>query len=229
MGRKKIHIISRSSEPFADRVEAGQVLGLVLKKFCGSEAVVLGIPRGGVVIAYEIADVLEADMDIVLARKIGATDNPELAIGAVSESGKVFLNDSLVDQLGLPPGFTHEKERQLALIKHRRLLFRKVHPKVSLKDRLVVIADDGIATGATMQAALWSVRQEKPQKVIIALPVGPEDTLLRLANDADEVVCLRVPPSLGSISQYYIHFQQVEDEEVVEILKQTAQRSSSNV
>lgn len=228
MIRKKLHIISRSSEPFADRVEAGMLLGRELKKTCDNSAVVIGIPRGGVVIAYEIADILEADLDIALARKIGSLQNPELAIGAVAENGKVFLNDVIVDQLGFPQDFTQEKERQLAIIKERRLLFRTVHSKISVKDRTVILTDDGIATGATMQAALWSVRQEHPLKVIVALPVGPEESLKRLAQDADEVVCLRVPPFLGAIGEFYSHFGQVEDEEVVEILKFTAQRSRSH-
>ncbi len=221
----KLRIIAQSNQPFKDRAKAGSLLGLALKDFYDKDAIVLGIPGGGVVIAYEIADVLDSDLDIVLTRKIGSAESPELAIGAVEESGRVFLNGVLADQLGISADFTHVKERELALIRHRRFLFRRVYPKVPLKDRTVIIADDGAVTGATLQAALWSVRRERPAKVIVAVPVAPQEALERLALDADEVVCLRVPSCLSTVEQHYLHFPEIGDDEVLEILTQSAKQS----
>ncbi len=226
---KKLHILSRSREPFADRREAGELLGLELAGYRGKNAVVLGIPRGGIVIAREIADALEADLDIVFARKLGAPGNPELAVGSVGEDGRVFLNKGLIQQFAIPPSdLAQEREAQWALIKQRSLAFRKVRPKIPLAGRIVILTDDGVATGATMRAALWSARQEHPAKLIAALPVGPEGTLRQLSENADEVFCLCVPPYLGAVGQFYLNFAQVEDREVLEILKQSANRSHSH-
>lgn len=224
----KLYIISRTQEPFKDRSQAGEFWGLQLKKFFGEHAVILGIPRGGLVVAKGIADILDTGLDIVLARKLGARGNPELAMGAITESGEVFLNDSVIDQLGMPEDFTREKECQLATIKQRHLMFRDVHSKIPLEGRTVILTDDGVATGATMEAALWSIQQENPKKIIVALPVGPEETLVRLTKYADEVICLRVPWFLGSISQFYSHFDQVKDEEVLDILREDAEKRHSH-
>jgi predicted phosphoribosyltransferase len=215
-----VRIISRSSVPFRDRVEAGELLGRELQKFRGQRAVVLGIPRGGVVVAREVAWALQAELDIMLSRKLGAPWNPELAIGAISEDGKLFLNKMLLSRVGAESMYIQqEKARQLAEIKRRTALYRSIRPKVPLEGRLVIVTDDGLATGATMQAALWTARQESPEKLIAALPVGPEDTVMRLAKDTDEMICLRSPPFFDAIGQFYKRFDQVEDEEVVEILK----------
>ena len=226
---KKLHILSRSGEPFEDRKEAGRLLGMELAKYRGKNAVVLGIPRGGIVVAAEIAEVLEADLDIVFARKLGAPGNPELAVGSIGEDGRVFLNAGLLREFELSPSdLDSEKKDQLAVIRQRGLIFRKVRPKVPLKGRIVILTDDGVATGATMRAALWSVRRENPEKLIIALPVGPESTLRQLSEEADEVFCLCVPPYLGAVGQFYLNFTQVEDQEVREILKQSDNRSHSH-
>lgn len=227
---RKVRIVSRSSGPFYDRLEAGRLLGQELRKLTGHNALVLGIPRGGVVIAGEMAEVLKADLDIVLVRKIGCPWNPELAVGAVGEDGKMFVNENIILELNIPREYLEkEKEHQLKIIQHRSEVFRKVHPKTPLKGRTVIITDDGVATGATMQAALWSIRQEEPCKCIVALPVGPEDTLQKLAQDADEMVCLRVPPGLGSIGQFYVHFEQVGDAAVVDILEKNNKKGRALV
>ena len=223
-----LHILSRSAEPFRDRIEAGQLLGHELTQYHGQETVVLGIPRGGIVVANELARVLEGDLDIVLSRKLGAPGHSELAIGALAEDGKLFLNDSLVRELGIGSAYIQqERARQQTEILRRSELIRRVLPKVPLQGRLVIVTDDGVATGATMQAALWAVRQEHPQKLIVALPVGPEETLKRLAEDADEMVCLRAPPLFGAVGQFYVRFEQIEDEEVLRILREEQERKRS--
>lgn len=214
----KARIISTDSEPFNDRAEAGRLLAAELSAYKGKGCVVQGIPRGGMVIAMELARLLQADLDIVLSRKLGSPGNPELAIGAVVEGGKLFLHEGMVG-LADKEYVEKEKARQLAEIERRVAIFRAVHPKVGLVGRIVIITDDGLATGATMQAAAWAIRQEGPKKLIVAVPVAPKDTVMRLAGDADEIVVLRAPLFFAAVSQFYVHFDQVEDEEVLSILK----------
>jgi predicted phosphoribosyltransferase len=213
-------ILSRSSAPFLDRREAGKLLGKELLKLRSRHPVVLGIPRGGVVTAAEVAAALSAELDIVLARKIGAPSNPELAIGSVSEDGHLFMDEGLQDRLGVPQGYVErERERQMREIERRTAMFRAARPKAPLKGRVVVVTDDGLATGATMQAALWACRREHPAYLVAAVPVAPEETLAKLAGDADEFICLQAPPFFSAVGQFYRQFDQVEDEEVLEILK----------
>ena len=225
---KKARIVSYSEEIFQGRHEAACLLAEELKKFQGKNAVVLGIPRGGLLIADEIASRIAADLDIVLSRKLGSPGNPELAIGAVAEDGYVFINEAIVGQLESRAEYIEqEKARQVEVIKHRIEQYRKILPKAPLKDRTVIITDDGVATGATMQAALWATRRESPRRIIAALPVGPVDTIKKLAEDADEIVCLRCPAFFAAIGQFYYDFTQVKDDEVLEILKKEAERKAS--
>lgn len=216
----RLRILSRSDAPFTNREEAGKLLARELSEYRGRKAVVLGIPRGGVVVAREIAQALDAEVDIVLARKLGAPGHQELALGAVSEDGTLFLNQDVVRELEVGEGYIQqEKARQLAEIKRRSELIREVRPKIPLRGRIVIVADDGVATGATTQAALWSVRSEQPERLIAAIPVGPEDTIRRLAKDVDEMLCLRVPPLFAAVGQFYEQFYPVEDEDVLRILR----------
>lgn len=220
-----LQIVSNSSEPFTGRVEAGQLLAQQLKKYRGQKTAVLGIPRGGIIIAQQISDLLEADLDIVLSHKLGAPGNPELAIGAVCEDGKLFIDERISSYVGADDSYIEqEKARQLQQMTRRIELYREVLPKLPLKARIVIITDDGIATGATMQAALWAVRQENPKKIIAALPVGPEDTLKRLSKDTDQTICLQSPPFFSALSQFYLQFTQVEDQELLEILEAESKR-----
>jgi len=219
-------ILSHHSAPFQDRVEAGQLLGRELAELRGQRAVVLGIPRGGVIVAREVARALGGDLDIVLSRKLGAPGNPEFAIGAVGEDGRVFVSESTLGWLRLSPGYLdREAERQRAEIARRIQLYRSVRPKVPLEGRPVIVTDDGVATGATMQAALWAARQERPSRLIAALPVGPEEALTRLAEGADELVCLQAPDPFQAVSQFYSFFDQTDDAELVELLREEAERS----
>jgi len=225
----KLRIVSHADRPFEDRVEAGRLLGRELSGLRGQKAVVLGIPRGGLVVARELARQIEADLDIVLSHKLGAPGNPELAIGAVAEDGRLFLHQDLVGQLGVDSGYIErEKELQLAVLVQRTRQARRVLPRATLAGRLVIVTDDGVATGATLQAALWAARQEKPKKIIAALPVGPQETIARLAEDADEMVCLRAPYSFAAVGQFYIRFEQVEDDQVARVLAEEAARRRSH-
>ena len=217
---KKIKVVFFNSESFNDRVEAGFLLALELKKYKGKDTVILGIPRGGVVVAKALAEELKANLDIVITRKIGAPDNPEFAIGAISEDGSLFINEAAGYELTSHKAFIeNEKKKQLAVIKERSNIFRKVKPKINLKEKIVIVTDDGLATGATMQATLWSIRKELPKKIIVAVPVASEDSLARIENDADEIVCLRLPQFFAAVGQFYRNFDQVSDEEVLEALK----------
>ena len=200
-----------------------------LNNFSGKETVSLGILRGGIIVADQIAKILAADLDIVLSRKLGAPGNPELAIGAVSETGNLFVNQAIASEVGAEKGYIREeKERQMLEISSRIKRFREIKPKVSLKDRIAIVTDDGIATGATMLASLWAIRQENPKKLIAAVPVGAKDSVEKLAEYADETIVLRVPVYFGALSQFYINFSQISDEEVIAVLKQSAKNEKSS-
>lgn len=225
-----LHIISRSPEPFIDREEAGLLLGRELTAYSGRDTVVLGIPRGGVVVAWEAARVLGSEMDVVLSRKLGAPGNPELAIGAISEDGKLFLDEAIRERMGeyedLQGYVEREREKQYAEIGKRIARYRDIRPKVPLKGRVVVVTDDGIATGATMQASLWSARREEPGKLIAAVPVASLDALERIAVDADEAIALKVPPYFQAVGQFYTRFGQTTDEEVISMLQESVGRGA---
>lgn len=223
----RLRIISDSSKPFKDRVEAGQLLARELEKFHYKKDVVLGIPRGGVIVASEIARAFGAGLDIVLAHKLGAPENKELAIGAVCEEGMLFVNKTVASYVGADDHYIeHEKTYQLQEISHKVQLYRSILPKISLEARVVIVTDDGVATGATMQAALWAIRQEKPRKLVLALPVGPQDIVTKLSEDADEAICLRAPLNFEALSRFYLGFSQVEDEQLLQILEQERKRRS---
>lgn len=216
----KIRILSQSAEPFHDREEAGKLLAGALGAYRGQNAVVLGIPRGGVVVAREVARALGAELDIVLAHKLRTPGHAELAMGSVSEDGRLFLNREVVRELGIDEFYIQqEKATQLAEINRRTEIIRRVRNKIPIKGKIAIVVDDGVATGATTQAALWAVRLEQPEKLIAAIPVGPESTIRRLAKDVDEMLCLRAPPSFTAVGQFYQRFYPVEDEEMLEILK----------
>jgi putative phosphoribosyl transferase len=217
----KLRIISYSSEPFRDRQEVGQLLAWELRSLPGRNLVVLGIPRGGVIVAQELARALDAELDILLAHKLRAPGRPELAMGSVAENGKVFLNEEIVRELGASQRYIDEEARvQIGEIKRRARLIRRMRQRVPLKGKIAVVTDDGVATGATTEAALWAARQEKPSLLVAAIPVGPEDVVKRLAEEVDEMVCLRTPPLFSAVGQFYLRFEPVVDEEVFKVLKE---------
>ena len=221
MGR--LHILTRQSSRFSDRRDAGRLLAGKLQGYRAACPVVLGVPRGGVVTAFEIANALEAEMDVVLAHKLGAPGNPEFAVGAVSEKGGMVLARE-AGRIATASYLKQEKERQEYLLSARMKQYRAVLPKISLKDRVVVLTDDGVAVGLTMEASLVSVRTEKPARIIVALPVGPSLALERLSARADETIALCAPPDFFSVSQYYDYFSEVDDRDVMDILRQESLR-----
>lgn len=222
----KLRIISHSSEPFRDRREVGQLLAWELRSLPGRNLLVLGIPRGGLIVAQELAKTLDAELDVVLAHKLRAPGRPELAIGSVAEDGKVFLNQEVVVELEVSQQYIDkETKAQLTEIKRRARLIRKVRSRVPLKDKVVIITDDGVATGATTQAAFWAARQQRPALVVAAIPVGPEDVVRRLAKDVDELICLRTPPFFSAVGQFYMRFEPVDDADVLRILREEVKRA----
>lgn len=205
--------------PFRDREQAGKALAAALKGLNGEEAVVLAIPRGGVVVGNEVANELGAPLDVIVTRKIGAPGEPEFALGAVTQTGEVILDEPAVEMLHVGRDYLdREAANQREEVKDRMKRFRGDRPLPSLKGKVVVIVDDGIATGNTVLAALKSVKMQGAKSVIVAVPVGPTETIAKLAREADRVVCLETPEPFFAIGQFYSEFNQVEDDEVRRIL-----------
>jgi putative phosphoribosyl transferase len=205
---------------FVDRVDAGKRLVQALADFHGKNTAVLAIPRGGLVVGFEVATALMLPLDVIVPRKLGAPDNPELAIGAIAEDGSKVLDESLVTYLGVGTGYIEEEsERQRQEIARRMQLYRSGAEPVDLKGKDIIIVDDGIATGSTMKAALVSVKNRGAKSVTVAVPVGPPQTITELKRYADRVVCLYMPEYFQAIGQFYEDFCQTSDEEVIWLLK----------
>jgi len=207
---------------FVDRKDAGQKLAGCLIRFKNqSDAIVIGLPRGGVVVAYEAARRLNLPLDIIVPRKIGAPGNDELAIGAITEEGEAVLDEMLVRELNVAPEYiakTVAKEKQEA---QRRLkLYRGDRTPLNLQNKTALIIDDGIATGATMQAAIKSAKNKKAEKIIVAVPIIAPDTLKKLQVEADEIIYLDAPMFLGAIGDFYEEFSQTEDRDVIELMQE---------
>jgi len=211
---------------FADRVEAGKRLASALAGFAGKNTIVLAIPRGGVVVGYEIAKTFNLPLDVIIPRKIGAPDNPELAIGAMTEDGTIILDNNLVRYLGVSGEYVKEEsERQKSEIERRLKFYRQNEPYPNLQARDVIIVDDGIATGSTMKAALASVKNRGAKTVTVAVPICPPSTVKELKKQANRVVCLYTPEYFQAIGQFYNDFSQTTDEEVIQLLKKSKQKS----
>lgn len=196
-----------------------------LAESVSEDGIVLAIPRGGVVVGFEIARALGLSLDVIVPRKIGAPYNPELAIGAITEDGTIILDKDLVNQLGVSKAYIKkESERQRLEIQRRLKLYRGDIPRPELKNREVIIVDDGIATGSTMKAALASVRKSGAKTVIVVIPVGPPSTIKELERQADRVVCLYTPEPFYAIGEFYEDFAQTENDEVTELLRLNKQK-----
>ncbi|SDF13581.1 hypothetical protein SAMN04488243_12712 [Thermus arciformis] len=205
---------------FRDRRHAGALLAEALAPLGLEHPVVLGLPRGGVVVADEVARRLGGELDVVLVRKVGAPGNPEFALGAVGERGELVLRPYAL-QYADPSYLEREAARQREVIRKRAERYRKVRPKVPLKGRDVVLVDDGVATGASMEAALSVALQEGPRRVVVAVPVGSPEALEKLKERA-EVVALSAPQDFAAVGAYYLDFGEVTDEDVEAILLQWA-------
>lgn len=206
---------------FRDRVEAGRKLAEKLEGTVESSGLVLAIPRGGVVVGAEIARRLGLDLDLIIPRKIGSPQNPEVAIGAVTQDGSTILNTRLIEKLGIT-----DLELQEAITRETMEIIRRVAlygggwEQKDCSGRQIVVVDDGVATGFTMLACLRSARNLHPRELILAVPVAPPDTLGLLQKEVDRVVCLLTPDSFYAVGQFYENFDQTSDEEVVKIMKE---------
>lgn len=200
---------------FTDRLEAGRRLAEALGEWRGSRPLVLAIPRGAVPMAAVVAEALDGELDVVLVHKLGLPWNPEYAVGAIDESGWSFISDP---HHGDARGLEAEKAHRLAELRERRARYSPGLPPADAHDRVVIVVDDGLATGATMIAALHAVRSQGPQRLICAVPVGAPDSLARVRPHADEVVCLYAPEDFRAVGQFYCDFDQVEDAEVIACL-----------
>jgi len=204
---------------FKDREEAGAKLADRLLDHRGKHVVVLGIPRGGVPVAAEIARRLDGELDVVVARKLGAPFSPELAIGAVTADGGRFLNDDVIRELGIDQGYIQRvTEQELKEAGAREQRFRGSRPAVQLAGRVAILVDDGLATGATMRAAVRALRARHPARLVVAVPVGAREACAALRREADEVVCLAEPEPFGAVGVYYQRFDAVPDQVVTQIL-----------
>jgi predicted phosphoribosyltransferase len=210
---------------FTDRIDAGKRLASALNDFSGKNGIVLAIPRGGVVVAFEISKSLNLPLDIIIPRKIGAPENPELAIGAVAEDGTAILDNQLIKYLGVSREYiVLETQRQKNEIGRRLKLYRQHASYPNLKGLDVIVVDDGIATGSTMKAALASVRNRGAASVTVAVPVGPPSTIEELHELADRVVCLYKPEYFQAIGEFYTDFSQTPDEEVIKLLRESKRK-----
>ena len=202
---------------FRDRRDAGRQLGEALAP--RRDALVLGLPRGGIPVAYEVARALRAPLDVFLVRKLGVPGHEELAMGAIASGGIQVLNDDVVSQLGLgPPTIARVRAAEEVELSRREREYRGARPPVSLTGRTVILVDDGLATGSTMRAAAVAVRQKKPAKIVVAVPVGAPTTCSELRKEADEVVCLYSPSAFQAVGQFYEDFAQTTDGEVNALL-----------
>ena len=210
--------------PFQNREQAAHLLARRLEKYRGQNPLVLAIPRGAVPMARIIADSLGGEMDVVLVHKLGAPGEPELAIGAVDETGQVYLAEYAQDLEISDDYINAEKQTQLETLRKRRALYTPLRPPIDPCRRIVIVVDNGVATGSTMIAALRAVRAKKPARLIAAAAVASRETLRKIASEADETICLEVPARFYAVGQFFEDFSQVSDEQVVAILQQSVLR-----
>jgi putative phosphoribosyl transferase len=206
---------------FDDREDAGRQLAAHLVRYKDQHPVVLALPRGGVPVAYEVARALEAPLDILVVRKLGAPGQPELGIGAIVDGDHPdgVLNENAIAALGVDRAYLEgEIQRQLREIHRRQAAYRSGRPPVAVEGHTAIVIDDGLATGSTMRAALRGVRRAQPARLVLAVPVAPPDTLASLAAEVDDVVCISTPEDFGAVGRFYRNFDQTTDEEVVRLL-----------
>jgi putative phosphoribosyl transferase len=217
---------------FQDRSDAGRRLAKALSEYKGRDAVVLALPRGGVPVAAEVAAALDAPLDLILVRKISVPTQPELAMGAVVDGTApiVVRNEEVIELSGTTADeFDAACTSELAEIERRRQLYIGKRARAEITGQVVIIIDDGIATGATTRAALQAIRNRKPKELVLAVPVAPPDTITQLRGEVDALICLETPELFGAIGYFYRDFRQVSDQEVVAILKRFPARRPASI
>jgi putative phosphoribosyl transferase len=209
---------------FHDRREAGRLLAERLARYAGADDVlVLGLPRGGVPVAFEVARALRAPLDVFVVRKLGVPGHAELALGAVASGGVRVLNEDVVAAVGLDEeAIERVAERELAEVERREREYRSDRPPLELRGKVAILVDDGVATGASMRAAALAARERGPRQVIVAVPVAADQTCDEFRHDVDEVVCAFTPEPFYAVGLWYENFEQTTDEEVRELLRQPA-------
>jgi putative phosphoribosyl transferase len=211
-------------QAFIDRRDAGRVLASRLTKYAGrDDVIVLALPRGGVPVAYEVASALGAPMDVFLVRKLGTPGHRELAMGAIASGGVRVLNEDVVHWYGISESAIERiaREEQDELERRERA-YRDDRPAPDLANKIVILVDDGLATGSTMRAAAQAVRAHRPARVVVAVPVGAPQTCAELAAVADEVICARMPEPFSAVGQWYLNFDQTDDDEVKALLQKSS-------
>ncbi len=214
---------------FADRAEAGRQLAQKLASYFGrADVVVLGIPRGGVIVASEVAQALGAPLDVFVSRKLGVPGQEELAFGALASGGVRVLDQDIICELNIPDAPIERISEQVRTeIDRREQAYRDGKPALTVESKTVVLVDDGIATGSSTLAAIKTLKQMRPARLVLAVPVAPASTCKRLRDDVDDLVCVHSPERFYAIGQFYENFAQVTDEEVIEVLRRAAQRGEA--
>jgi len=206
---------------FRNRTDAGRQLARRLTRYAGrSDVLVLALPRGGLPVAAEVAAVLQAPLDVFLVRKLGVPSHPELAMGAIAEGGVRVLSQSLIRDLAIPPALVDQVAvRERLELDRRNRTFRGSRQAPAIAGRTVILIDDGLATGSTMEAAIRALRERQPARIVVAVPVGARDTCVRLGELADELIAVEMPASFHAVGMWYDDFAQTTDDEVIAILK----------
>ncbi|MTJ49802.1 phosphoribosyltransferase [Dolichospermum sp. UHCC 0259] len=208
------------SKKFSNRIQAGQMLAQHLQAYSNvKDVLVLALPRGGVPVAFEVAKLLNAAMDVCIVRKLGVPRHKELAMGAIASENIIVFNQDIIDSLGIDQAqITAVVNQELQELRRRNQTYRGNKPAINVKDKIVILIDDGIATGATMRAALTVIHQQQPAKIVVAVPVAPLNTCEELRLQVDDVVCLQSPEVMSAIGLWYDDFSQTTDNEVRALL-----------
>lgn len=216
-------MLSFSNMMFKNRTDAGRKLAQALEKYKNAaNTVILALPRGGVVVGYQVAKKLNLPLDIVVPRKIGAPGNPEFAIGAITETGEGIFDEETIKTYNISKDYIeNEIKKEKAEAERRLKLYRGKRPCLVLTGKTVIVLDDGLATGLTMRAAIKTVKARNPRRIVVAIPIGPPDSIEMIKREVDEIIYLDAPFFFGAVGAFYEEFSQTTDEEVIELLERS--------